>query len=244
MDRRIGPARLGASLFASIAVVAGASGASVVLPASPDAGWQSVADRVHTLAVLVRARALIGERKDGALRVHEALSLASGVLIGDGLALTELGTVVLTNADGRKEVASQIEIVVDEVGPLPAQVIFADASLDIAVLRLPDEARSLPGASLAAGDPNVGDSMLAIGVEGDSLDAIAVRLSSVDSAEDGPRRLLTDRPLPARFLGGPLFDARGHLAGLSTPAAGAKGTAVPASLLRPVVRKLLAAAVH
>ena len=239
----IGPARLAACVFASVAIASGASSAAVVLPPSRNPGLQAVADRVHALAVLVRARALIPERTDdGALRVHEALSSASGVLVGDGLALTELGALVLTTADGRREVASQIEIVVDDVGPLPVHVIVADAALDVAVLRLPDEARKLPGAVFAAGDPDVGDAMLAVGADGDSLDVLGVRLTQVDSAEDGTRRLRTDRSLPAPFWGGPLFDARGHLAGLSTPPVDAAGTAIPASLLRPVLRKLLAAA--
>ncbi|MFL5308988.1 MAG: hypothetical protein ACJ79H_00905, partial [Myxococcales bacterium] len=110
MGNAIGPARFGACVFASVAIAAGASAAAVVLP-PPEAGLQAVADRVHALAVLVRARALVPERTDdGALKVHQALSSASGVLIGDGLVLTELGAVALTAADGRKEVVSQIEI--------------------------------------------------------------------------------------------------------------------------------------
>jgi len=230
-------------VFASIAIASGTSGAAVVLPPSPSPGLQAVADRVHALAVLVRARALIGERADdGVLRVHEALSSASGVLVGDGFALTELGAVMLTTADGRQEVASQIEIVVDDVGPLPAHVVVADAALDVAVLRLPDEARTLVGAAFAPDDADVGDAMLAVGVEGDSLDVLGVRLTRVDFAEDGTRRLRTDRQLPAPFWGGPVFDARGRLAGLSTPPRDAAGTAVPASLLRPLLRGLLAAA--
>src|SRR3989442_9836634 len=126
MDRLVRRAPPSAWVFTSIAIVACASRAAVVLPPSGNPGLQSVADRVHSLAVLVRARALIGERTDGGgLRVHEALSLASGVLIGNGLALTELGAVTLTAADGRREVASQIEVVVDDVGPLPAHVLAA-----------------------------------------------------------------------------------------------------------------------
>jgi len=232
-------------VFTSIAIVACASRAAVVLPPSGNPGLQSVADRVHALAVLVRARALIGERTDGGgLRVHEALSLASGVLIGNGLALTELGAVTLTAADGRREVASQIEVVVDDVGPLPAHVLAADAALDLAVLRLPDEARALPGALLAPDDPDIGDPLLAVGADGDSLDAVGVHLTRVDSGADGTRRLRTDRALPAPFWGGPLFDARGRLGGLNTPPAGAAGTAVPASLLRSAVAKVPAAALR
>jgi len=244
MENLIGPAGLGAYVFASIAIAACASRAAVVLPPSPNAGLQAVADRVHALAVLVHARALIAERSgDGALKTREAISTASGVLIGEGLALTELGAVVLTAPDGRKEVASQIEIVVDDVGPLPAHVVVADPALDIAVLRLPDEARMLAGAAFAPADPDVGDATLAVGVQGDSLDVLEARITQVDSAEDGTHRLRTDRSLPALFWGGPLFDTQGHLAGLNTAPVGAGGTAVPASLLRSVVRRLLAAAV-
>jgi hypothetical protein len=48
-----------------------------------------------------------------------------------------------------------------------------------------------------------------------------------------------DRALPAPFSGGPLFDGRGHLAGITTQSAGAGGAAVPASLLRALLRKVL-----
>jgi len=244
METLVGPTRLGACVFASIAIAAGASRAAVVLPSSPNGGLQAVADRVHALAVLVHARALIAGRSgDGTLKVHEANSSASGVLIGEGLALTELGAVVLTAPDGRKEVASEIEIVVDDVGPLPAHVVVADVALDIAVLRLPDEARTLSGAAFAPADPGVGDATLAVGVRGDSLDVLEARVTRVDSAEDGTHRLRTDRSLPAPFWGGPLFDTQGRLAGLNTAPVGADGTAVPASVLRSVVRRLLAAAV-
>ena len=243
MHRLIGSARLGPWVFVSIAIVAGPSGAAVVLPDSPNPALQSVADRVHALAVLVRARALVAEQwEEGALRVHEALSSASGVLIGDGLALTEFGALALAMADGRKELAGQIEVIVDDVGPLPAQVVFADAALDVAVLRLPETARALPGALLASADPEVGDAMLAIGAVGDTLEVLTTHLTRVDPGEEGTRRLRTDRALRPPFWGGPLFDARGRLAGLNTPPTGGVGTAVPASLLRPLVRKLLAAA--
>src|SRR2546423_559152 len=132
----IGPARLAACVFASVAIASGASSAAVVLPPSRNPGLQAGARRGPPLACPVWARAPHPERAGG--------------------------------------------------GAPPGRAAVTSA--------------------------------------------------------DRPRRLRTDRSLPAPFWGGPLFDARGHLAGLSTPPVDAAGTAIPASLLRPVLRKLLAAA--
>jgi len=62
----------------------------------------------------------------------------------------------------------------------------------------------------------------------------------VDGEDDSPR-LRTDRALPASFRGGPLFDAQGRLAGVNVRRESDGSTAVPASLLRPLLEKLLGA---
>jgi len=231
----LGPA---AWVFASAVLSAGAARAAVVVPLPQHPELQAVADRVHAFTVQVRARAFVADQTDGGLRVHDAVSSASGVLVGDGLVLTGLGTVTLRGRDGGLQPANEIEVLVTDVGPLPARLLAGDAALDVAVLKLPDEARSLPGASLAAEDPNVGDAMLATGVDGDSIRAVGVLLERLGVGDDAGPRLQTDRALPPPFWGGPLFDDRGHLVGITTHPASAGGPAVPASLLRSLLRRL------
>ena len=231
----LGPA---AWVFASAVLSAGAARAAVVVPLPQHPELQAVADRVHAFTVQVRARAFVADQTDGGLRVHDAVSSASGVLVGDGLVLTGLGTVTLRGRDGGLQPANEIEVLVTDVGPLPARLLAGDAALDVAVLKLPDEARSLPGASLAAEDPNVGDAMLATGVDGDSIRVVGVLLERLGVGDDAGPRLQTDRALPPPFWGGPLFDDRGHLVGITTHPASAGGPAVPASLLRSLLRRL------
>jgi len=239
MDRIVSPGPA-AWLFASAVLSAGAARAAVVVPLPHRPEIQAVADRVHALTVQVRARAFIAEQTDGGLRVHDALSSASGVLLGDGLVLTGLSAVTLRGQDGALQPANEIEVVVDDVGPLPARLLAGDAGLDVGILQLPDVARSLPGASLAAEDPNVGDTMLALGVEGDSIRAVGVLLERVGHGDDAGPRLQIDHALRPPFLGGPLFDDRGRLVGIMpTHPASAGGTAVPASLLRSLLLRFL-----
>jgi len=231
--------RLGAWVFVSLAIGAGASDASVVLQPSRNAGLQAVADRVHALAVQVGARAFVADQADGGLRMHEAVSTASGVLVGNGLVLTALSAVTLHGRDGELQPANEIEVVVDDVGTLPARLLAGDVGLDVAVVQLPDVARSLGAASFASEDPKPRDELLAVGVDGDSIRAAGVLLEQI-VLDDAGARLQTDHALPPSFSGGPLFDERGHLVGIAVPGSRAGGTGVPASLLRPFLRRALA----
>jgi S1-C subfamily serine protease len=234
------PPGLAAWVSASTVLSVGAVRAAVVVPLPHRPELQAVADRVHAFTVQVRARAFIAEHSDGGLRMHDAVSVVSGVLVGDGLVLTALSAVALRGRDGALQPVNEIEVTVDDVGPMPARLVAGDTGLDVAILELPGEARSLPGASLAAEDSNVGDAMLAIGVDGDSIKAVAVLLAHVSVGDDAGARLQIEHALPPPFSGGPIFDDHGHLVGVTTPhPPGGGGTAVPASLLRSMLRRFL-----
>jgi S1-C subfamily serine protease len=238
MDR-IGSCRSAAAWIAAVSAFAGSARAAVVVPVPAPLDMQAVADRVHSLAVAVRARAFVSDGAPGG-RAHltESVTSASGVLIGDGLVLTTLSAVALPRTDGRFEPADGIDIVADEVGVVPARLVMGDPALDLAVLQLPEELRGLDGATFAPKDPVVGDGMLAIGAEGNSLYVVGVNLEQVEFAAGGAARLYADRPVPPSFSGGPLFDGEGRLAGLTTPGASDSGFAVPASVLRALVDRL------
>ena len=237
MDRIVSPRRTAAAAFASAGLFVCAAQAAVVVPLPIHPEFQAVADRVHAFTVQVRATAFVTEGSDGPLRMHEAVSLSSGVMVGEGLVLTTLSAVSLRATDGRVQPADQLAVLIDDVGPLPARLLAGDSELDVAVLQLPDQARSLPGASLAPEDPSAGDGMVALYVDGDSIKAVGLLLERIAPGDDARPRLQTDHALPAPFWGGPLFDDRGQLAGINTRSTGADGSAVPVSLLRALLRR-------
>ena len=217
-----------------------AAHASVIVPFPRHPDLQAVADQVHGFTVQVRAIAFVVERTDGPLRMREVDNLSSGVMVGEGLVLTTLSSVSLRSPDGRVQPADQLAVLVEDVGPMPARLLAGDTDLDVAVLQLPDQARSLPGATLAADDPSAGDGMVALGVDGNSIKAVGLQLERIATGDDAGPRLRTEHALPAPFWGGPLFDDRGQLAGIATRGTGTEGTGVPVSLLRALLRRSLA----
>ncbi|HKC59289.1 MAG TPA: serine protease [Myxococcales bacterium] len=239
MDRIVFPGRIAAAMCASATLAAGAARAAVTMPLPHRADLDAVADRVHAFTVQVRASAFVAEQTQGPLKVHEAVATSSGVLIGDGLVLTALSSVALRDENGGLQPANEIAVLVGDVGPIPARLLAGNTGLDVAILLLPDQARSLSGASIATEDPNAGDSMVALGVDGDSIKAVAVLLERVAPGDDASARLHTEHALPPPFWGGPLFDDRGQLVGMTTRPTSAEGTAVPASVLRALLQRSL-----
>ncbi len=188
---------------------------ALVRPLWPAPDLRAVAERAHNWTVFVSATA------------PEGRSTASGVLIGGGRVLTDLHGLLTRDADGAITPA-EITVVVGGLGPLPASLLGGDTLLGIAVLQLPDEARSIPGAAIAPADPDIADELLAMGTDGNSVDVMGVK---VDHVAD--KRLHTSARLPAEFRGGPLFDTRGNLAALELPA----GAAAASSMLRVLQQK-------
>lgn len=184
--------------------------AAVVGPLWTAPDLRSVADRAHAWTVHVTARG-----------ANETVT-ASGVIIRGGLVLTDLHGLLSKQPDGT---IAPAEIVVDVagVGALPALLAGADVALGIAVLRLPDAARDLPGADIARSDPDIADPLLAMGSDGKVVDVLGVKVDHVDRL-----RLHTTGALPPEFRGGPLFDAHGDLAALELPT----GAAAASSVLR------------
>jgi S1-C subfamily serine protease len=219
-------------------ICAAGARAAVVTPIPPLLDLQSVADRVHSFTVEVRARAFLSNGGAGeGLRVGEAVSVGSGVLVGDGLVATALSSVALRRSDGDVEPAAEIEVRIDDVGTLPARLVAGDLASDVAVLRLPEQARALSGATLADGDPAAGDAVIAIGVDGDALHVVRVNVDRVEP--NGSRdRVFTDPALPRPFTGGPMFDSAGRLAGVSTPSSTDPALAAPASVLRALLLRM------
>ena len=189
--------------------------AFVVRPLWTPPDLNAIAERAHGWTVFVVARS--GEDETS----------ASGVLIPGGLVLTDLHGLLSRRPDGTVAPA-EIVVIIDGIGPLPALLAGFDAALGVAVLRLPDQMRGLPGVTIATADPGVTDELLAMGNDGKNVDVLGVKVDRVDHA-----RLHTTATLPAAFRGGPLFDTNGNLAALELPF----GAAAASSMLRLLEQK-------
>jgi Trypsin-like peptidase domain len=228
-----------ARVAALLALVPCAAGAAVVgnLRPAPPAGLIAVADRQHTQVVKLRTRALVAQRAEaGKLAVQVLGAEASGVLVGEGLVLTALHLVALPGADGRLQPVADIEVLVAGRGAFPAELAGGAPDLDIAVLDV-SALRNLPGAPLAATDPAVGDSLIALGAVGESVEAVGVTVQDVGSLGDAAIKIDTAPALATSFAGGPLFNGEGEVAALSTPAAGEGGAAVTAAMLGQLLER-------
>ena len=128
-----------------------------------------------------------------------------------------------------------------------ASLVGRDPTIDVAVLRVRDDALEGPASNGDMGEPRVGHMVLALGRPGQSVLATLGIVSALGDAWRTPaggsidRYLQTDLVMYPGFSGGPLVDAAGHILGLNTSAL-LRGTAitVPAATLERVVETLLA----
>ena len=160
-----------------------------------DAGAEAVVNRVHGMAVQVFA-AGSGEK----------VNVASGVLAGGGLVLTDLRALLVD-----AQPATQIAVLTTK-GAFPARLVGGALDADVAVLELPETARALEGPPLAEG--TTGDQFLAVRAlkQGPALlfEVIGFSLKQPRDALE----LRSASGLPISFAGAPVFDADGELAGL------------------------------
>jgi hypothetical protein len=174
--------------------------ADPVAAGSADAPARAVVDRVHGMTVQVFAA-----------ESAEKINAAPGVLVGDGLVLTDLRALQVADPDGGLQPAMEIAVLTAE-GAFPARLVDSALDAGVAVLELPEAGRPLEGPPLAEGTP--GDQLLALRAskQGPSF-LLEVIGFSIRRVED-PLGLRSARGLPVRFAGAPVFDAEGALAGL------------------------------
>ena len=219
--------------FVAASAAGSAAMAAVVpsLPLNSPVAMRAVAGRVQPLVVAVRSQALfaIGAR-GGPSEQYEAVSEASGVLVGEGLVVTTLHAVALPGSDGQPRPVSEVQVVVAGLAAFPARVAALEPVLGLAVLELSGPTEHLGGAALARLPAGAGDALIAVACLGD-------RWSAVEAAveDGGPLRLRTAAPLDSRFWGAPLFNREGELAGLLTPDARGQTALIAADLIRALL---------
>jgi S1-C subfamily serine protease len=190
------------------------------------ANLKLVADRLHSSVIEVKA-----SRKD------ESPSWGTGVLLGDGLALTAFHNVGVTAADGRISAMRDVVAIVYDHGEVRAHVVAGAPELDLAILRL-DSKDAPEAAPLATQPPTVGERLVAMGASDEQIVAAGVTVSK--ESDDGSLLLVSSRNIDSRFWGGPVFDAEGHLTAMTLTSMG-QIKAVSISSLRSLIDQAAAA---
>jgi S1-C subfamily serine protease len=181
--------------------------AAVIINQSQDvSNLRSVADRLHTSVIEVKA-----------FRDEEDASWGTGVLLGNGLALTALHSVATASADGHIAPMPNIAAIVYDHGAVRAHVVAVAEELDLALLRL-DSGGMPEAAPLASEAPSVGDHLVAMGARDEEIVAAGVTVSK--SAVDGSLVFTSPRKVDSRFWGGPVFDGEGHLTAMTLESMG------------------------
>lgn len=188
--------------------------AAVVVPSDPQAELKAVADKLFATVVQVRALVPV----EGG---RQAQIFGSGVLVGSGYAVTTLHSVAQAHG---------IEVVVNDHGAVQAGLVAGDRDLDLALLRLFGSV-PLAAAPLAPDAPALGEPLVAMGAGEDEVAVVGV---TVVAAQGRTFSLATDHLIDSRFWGGPLFDARGQLAGIELTTVG-EPRAAPASAVKALI---------
>ena len=180
--------------------------------------------------------------------VHIAVAGLTGSGTGSGVVLREDGH-ILTNAhvvDG----ASEVEVTLPDGSTHRAEVVGADPSSDLAVVRA-DDAQDLPVPRFADAAPKVGDLAVALGspfgLEGSVTSGIISALNRSLPGDSGTviNMMQTDAAINPGNSGGALANRSGEIIGMNTaiisPSQGNDGIgfAIPISTALPVADQLI-----
>ncbi len=214
-----------------------------------------VVDRAVPSVVNIYATRLVAERVSpffnddffsqffgdlGAVRPREQNALGSGVILGDGLVVTNFHVV---------ENATDIRIVLADRREFDGELVLADEEADLAVIRIAGGA-GLPALEIADSDAvEVGDLVLAIGnpfgvgqtVSSGIISGLARTGRGGGAFNTGGYFIQTDAPINPGNSGGALVDMQGRLVGINTQIVTSSGGsigigfAIPANLVRRVL---------
>jgi S1-C subfamily serine protease len=228
---------MNARLLAFAVAAASGAHAAVFLGSDPALAFKPIADKFH--GTVVDVRGLAAAPADGGEPALETVTHGTGTLLGNGLAVTTLHAVALPSPEGRMTPLQHVEVLVAEKGALPAQVIAGVADLDLAILELSAPGAALEAAPPASEAPAPGDPLLAMAVDDQAVIGVGIEVA----AADGDLFLLRGkRMLDSRFWGGPLFDARGRLAGIILTSLGPSKAISVRAIQRVIEGRMRAAA--
>lgn len=173
---------------------------------------------------------------------------SSGTSVGSGFIVTSDGYIV-TN-EHVVENSNDVVISLADNSTYDAQVIWSDASLDLAVLKI--KANNLPTVTLGDSDSIVvGETAIAIGnprglnyqrsVTAGIISALD-RSLAVDSTMVAENLIQTDAAINAGNSGGPLCNANGEVIGINTYKnydAEGMGFAIPINIAKPIIDKIV-----
>ena len=178
----------------------------------------------------------------GGPREEREQGLGSGVIVGDGLVITN--NHVVDHAD-------EIKIATLDHRQFEAQLIGADPKTDLALLRIKGDTKGLK--PIALGDSSrlrLGDVVLAVGNpfgvgQTVTMGIVSAKNRSDLGIEDYEDFIQTDAAINPGNSGGALVDMEGNLIGINTAILSRSGGnvgigfAIPSNMARPIVESLL-----
>ena len=179
---------------------------------------------------------------NGEQREHKEQGLGSGVVVGDGIVVTNNHVV---------EEADEIKVTASGHKEFVAELVGTDPKSDLAVLRIKDEKKELK--ALALGDSmrlRLGDVVLAIGNPFGVGQTVTMGIVSAKGRSDlgivdYEDFIQTDAAINPGNSGGALVDMDGNLVGINTAILSRSGGnvgigfAIPTNMVRPIVDSLL-----
>jgi serine protease Do len=182
-----------------------------------------------------------GDKEKPEPRARKATSLGSGFIV-------DAAGYIVTN-NHVIEGAEEINVILHDDTRLKAEVLGRDSKTDIAVLRIKTDKKLVPATWGDSDTARVGDWVLAIGNPfglGGSVSAGIVSARQRD-IHSGPYDdyLQTDAAINRGNSGGPMFNIRGEVIGISTaiysPSGGSIGIgfAIPSNLAREIANELI-----
>lgn len=188
---------------------------------------------------------------------QEAKGTGSGVIVDErGYILTNNHVIASIENDysafsgKQKQYADEIAVVFNDGSQTPAEIIWSDASLDLAILKVQTEKR-LPAAKLGdSSELKIGEVAIAIGnplaieFHGTVTAGYISGLDRTVTTQEGIMENLiqTDASINPGNSGGPLLNSKGEVIGINTlkvSSAEGLGFSIPINTAKPIIKQVI-----
>jgi serine protease Do len=175
-------------------------------------------------------------------REQREQGLGSGVIVGDGLVVTNNHVV---------DQADEVKVATQDNRQFDAQVVGSDPKTDLALLRIKGDTKGLVPIALGdSGRLRLGDVVLAIGNpfgvgQTVTMGIVSAKNRSDLGIEDYEDFIQTDAAINPGNSGGALVDMEGNLVGINTAIFSRSGGnvgigfAIPSNMARPIIESLM-----